>query len=196
MNLEPYSFAFDNAAPPMCMDRRHVEMLHELAMQVPAGGVCVEIGSHRGASTSAFVEALNAGKDFTLHIVEIWPTDSLRRVMAMCSKPDRIIPHYLSSQTFVVKPVDLWFIDGDHRAPAMVDLYNALACEAGVIAMHDTRAHVAVRGLNGCMGTWLAALALSNHPGRVWHEDCERRPGEWTHRGFGWSCVPNDRGQT
>jgi predicted O-methyltransferase YrrM len=193
MNIEPYLFAFDNEAHPMAMDRRHIEMLHALAMDVPAGGVCVEIGSHRGASTAAFIEALNAGKDFTLHIVEPWPTDDLRRVLSMCGKPDRIIPHYLASQTFVVKPVDLWFIDGDHRVPALIDLYNALACEARVIAMHDTKAHVATSDTNDCMGAWLAALALSNHPDRVWFEDCEKRPGEWTHRGFGWSSVPNVR---
>lgn len=186
MNFEKYSFAFENDRnPPWAMDRRHVALLHGLAMAVPAGGKVVEIGCHRGASTAAFVEALNAGADFELHLVEPAPTPDLERVLGLCERRERVSCHARASEGFVLDDVDLWFVDGDHGWPAFEDVLGALCSGASVIAMHDTRSHG--HGISGTWGAARAAWLLRRHPGRRWGEDYEMRPGEWTHRGFGWS---------
>lgn len=195
MDFEKYAFAFEeDRDPPWAMDREHVAMLHALAMQVPDGGTVVEIGSHRGASTSAFVEALNKGKEFDLWCVELDPRQDLWAVCDLCTKRDDIHVCVADSTDFEIpKQADLVFIDGDHGVQALVDVYHAIEAEARVIAMHDTRSHE--HGIRGCLGAWLAAKMLSQVPERVWDEDCPVVDGRWTHRGFGWSRNGPDVGR-
>jgi hypothetical protein len=187
MKFAPYSFAFDDHNPPLCMDRRHVEDLHNLAMRVPKRGIVVEIGCGRGASTSAFVEALNTGADFQLHVVDPSPRPEFNRVIALCSKIENIVVHQMRSENFRLPACDLWFIDGDHGWPAVADCMNALVSKARVIAMHDTRSYM--HGMKDCFGSYLVAEALRADTARTWDEDAVVRRGEWTHRGFGVSTA-------
>jgi hypothetical protein len=180
MNLSKYDFAHDGFTPPWAIDKRHRSALYAMAMHCT--GNVVEIGCFRGYSTAAFVEALNDGADFTLHLVDLKITDELRRVVSMCSKPDNIVIHETHSTEFRLTCADLWFIDGDHNFAACQDVLNALASNAAIIAMHDTQAHV--HGFTECEGAYVAANALKAFPNRYFTEDSSKREREWTHRGF------------
>jgi hypothetical protein len=86
----------------------------------------------------------------------------------------------------------LVFIDGDHRWPALADLATALALKTPVIAMHDTNSLTA--GIESCWGSEMAASILREAPGRLWSEDKEKREGQHTQRGFGWSVASTKDG--
>lgn len=182
MNLAKYEFAKTPSDWEFCwnMDARHVSALYELALRCT--GNVVEIGCFRGYSTAAFVEALNDGADFQLHLVDVKITDELRRVVSMCSKPENVHIHETHSTSFLMPSADLWFVDADHTWPAVLDVLNALASGARCIAMHDTNAHAA--GFALCEGVSLAAQAIRHHTERFYLEDVKRRICEDTHRGF------------
>lgn len=182
MNLSAYDFTKTPADWPLdwCMDLRHLRIVHDLAMH--ATGNVVEVGCFRGRSTAAFVEALNAGADFHLHLVDIKITPELRRVVEMCWHPDRITVHETHSSDFRLDSASLWLVDADHTWPAVLDVLNALSSGAECILMHDTRAHEC--GFQGCEGAALAAAALRAHRKREWVEDWTTRSNELTHRGL------------
>ena len=141
----------------------------------------MEIGSFRGASTAALVEAVNQGRLSHLHVVEPRPTPELRRVVESCKFPGRVTMHSLSSWELQFTPPDFVFIDGDHEWPAVADTLRALTWGAKVIVMHDTQNHTEFKGT---WGSNLAAALLKQAPGRVIFEDAVRRKGGHTHRGF------------
>lgn len=176
MNFEPYHFTLDREhTPPWHMDPRHVAMLYAV-LEKYRPRKTIEIGSHRGASTAAFVEALNIGIIDHLTCIEPHPTPQLHRVLGMVKQGTaRVIPK--TSDACSLK-ADLVFIDGDHDWPAIHEVARCLALDIPVIAIHDSR------GFYGCGGSALAAAVLREAEGREFEEDFETRPGEWTHRGF------------
>lgn len=181
MSLSDYDFTLESKpGAPMHIDDRHWRILYGIAMKCSRH--VVEIGSFRGRSTSAFVDAINDGAAFNLHLVEPNPSEQLRQVISMCKFPGRITLHKTKSTNWRIPNVDLWFIDGDHGWPAALDALNALVCEPKVIAMHDTRS--ARHGLAHCFGATLVADALISYAQRPSWEDAAVRPGEWTHRGL------------
>ncbi len=182
MNLSKYDFALTPKDWPMAwhMDDMHVRALHYLA-KLCTGNV-VEVGCFRGRSTAAFIEALNEGATFNLHLVDVKITPELRRVVGMCKRPELIHIHETHSGSFLLGGADLWVVDGDHTWPAVLDVLNALASDARCIVMHDTLAHI--EGFAQCEGASLAAEALRHHRSRVCVEDCKRRDGMLTHRGL------------
>lgn len=186
LDLSAYDFTKTPADWPhdWCIDDRHLRIVHDLALQ--ATGNVVEVGCFRGRSTAAFVEALNAGADFHLHLVDIKVTPELRRVVEMCWHPDRITIHETPSRDFRLDSASLWLVDGDHTWPAVLDVLNALSSGAQCILMHDTRAHEV--GFKECEGAALAAAALRARRDRYWREDWTTRLGELTQRGFLASC--------
>ncbi len=195
MNLSKYDFALTPREWDKIwhIDRRHWNALHAMALHCT--GNVVEIGCFRGFSTAAFTEALNAGADFDLHLVDIEVTPQLRRVIALCDKPERIHLHETHSTEFRLLDASLWMIDGDHRFAACQDVLNALASDAGIICMHDTQAHV--QGFTDCEGAYVAANALKAFARRAYIEDfgtldpSKRKHGDWTHRGFLASFAPS-----
>ena len=177
-DFEKYRFAHVGNVMPM--DILHIHALHAACLLV-TGGVAVEIGSYMGASTAALVEAVNLGILAHLHVIEVKPTDSLRRVLALCDFPDRVTLHVKPSWEIDLKRADLVFIDGDHGAACLIDLLTTLAWDARVVAMHDTRTWPR---FNSTWGSHHAANAMRKMPG--WHhvEDAKTRPGMATDRGF------------
>lgn len=190
---------------PWHTDQRHIDILHDLAMGLPPDGHIAEIGSWRGASTSAYVEAMRARPDLTLTCYEIRPTPQLLRVI------DEGGPNVRARVVVVDRPApeamqqgaDLVFIDGDHKAAALADLAVCLALDCGVLALHDTHG-TGPRSRKLAWGSILAADILRRAPDRSYWEDCERREGEYTDRGFmvswhrhetwvSWvnACLPN-----
>jgi hypothetical protein len=163
------------------MDDRHIYALHTAACGEWDGSrIAVEIGSFKGHSTTALVEALNIGKLDHLHVIETSPTDELRAVLSLAD-PNKITLHTVPSWEASISNADFVFIDGDHRWPALLDTLKALAWGAKVICMHDSSAWPK---LPHCWGAWNAAQALKGFEDRTWTEDNESRPGEHTYRGF------------
>jgi hypothetical protein len=169
-DFEKFRFSLCDTAMPM--DEFHIHLLH-LAVSVDTGipasqRVAVEVGSYRGASTSALVEALNKGWIGHLHVVEITPTDSLKRVLALADDPAKVTLHTVPFWEAGIGPCDFVFIDGDHQWPALGDTLHALAAGARVICLHDSRAWPK---LKGCWGSKLG----NARPGVV--RGCRRSPG-------------------
>lgn len=182
-NFSQYAFAHCGSMMPM--DILHIHLLHLTAGldtgTPPGEKVAVEVGSHRGASTAALVEALNLGLIGRLHVVELRENECLSRVLAMAKEPERITWHRRPYWELEIGPADLVFIDGDHKWPAVADTLRALTWGAKVIAMHDSQSYPEI---SGTWGAKLAAGCLKDLPGRTVFEDAERREGMKTERGF------------
>lgn len=168
-----YHIQPDTAAPPMAMDLRHVRMLHQ-AILTAKPRIAAEIGSYKGHSTVAFLEA--PLEEF--HIFEPYPTPEL---IALIAGRQNVHLHTAPIWQSPLRP-DFVFIDGDHDLPALADLAFCLARGVRTIAMHDTRGFST--GLTP-FGSEAAANLLSAMPDRLWQEDSLLREGEWTHRGLG-----------
>lgn len=185
-DFEKYRFA--HCGTNMPMDEMHIQMLHaSVRMMQRSGIVAVEIGSFRGASTSALVEAVNEGLIDHLHVIEIKPTPTLMQVLGLCKFQDKITVHTVPSWQVGIEKADLVFIDGNHGWPALADVLTALRWGASVIGMHDTNAVNC--GHRGCFGSGVGSGILSKMPGRQWFEDKALRPGMRTQRGFGVSAA-------
>lgn len=166
--------------PPWHADLRHIYALHDLARHLPQNGRIVEVGSFRGASTVAFIEAINLRPDLSLDIYEPRPTEELRYAVSRCEYPGKIniFPRPLDADLGGVQ-TDLVFIDADHGWPAFRDLAICLAQDVPLISLHDTA------GLHGSFGSQEAAIILKSAEGRDYIEDAQARPGEATERGLG-----------
>lgn len=164
------------------MDDRHIYMLYREAVSEWEGTrVAVEIGSHKGRSTMALVEALNEGKLDHLHIVEISVKPELLAVLAKVKDKSKFTIHQKPACDCSITRADFVFIDGSHDWWAVSDTLRALAWGAKVICAHDSNAFPRMKS---CWGSHHAAQALKIAKGRTWTEDCLDRPGEHTWRGF------------
>jgi len=180
-DFKPYAFTIaEGQSPPWNMDERHIQMLYKSLRSYAGPFRAVEIGSYRGASTAAFVEAINAGSDMTLLCVEPSPTPELYAVLAHCKRPERIkVFSGCSHECNWQDHCDFLFVDGCHDWPAIYEVGMGLAKNVPVIAMHDTA------GLFECWGSALAFRMLEQSD-RSYVLDNEKREGENTDRGF---CV-------
>lgn len=181
-DFSPYQFTLlQDEKAIWNMDPPHIQVLYELAM-LPGLENVVEIGSFRGASTSAFIQAQKDGACFHLHVVEIRIRPQLRQVLA-AMPGSRWTVYTEPIQDITVPAPDLILIDGDHGTPAVVDTLAALCLGGRIVVMHDSQTHVAVTAKNH-WGAHLAAKLLKGHPGRDWWEDSRHRPGMFTERGL------------
>jgi hypothetical protein len=172
------------------MDARHIYMLHSEATSHWEGDrVAVEIGSFKGRSTTALIEALNMGKLSHLHIVELDIKKELLEVLKLVNDQSKITIHTVPACDTPITRADFVFIDGNHEWWAVSDTLRALAWGAKVICLHDTSAFPRKKG---CWGSHHAAQALKIAKGRTWQEDCADRPEEDTWRGFAVSRLIED----
>ena len=164
------------------MDERHIYALHTAACSDWQGSrIAVEIGSWKGRSTTALIEALNNGRLDHLHIIEIRPTPELHQVITCANDPSKVTLHTVSSWDAKIKNADFVFIDGDHKWAAAFDTLRAITWGAKVICMHDTQAHPRC---GGCWGSAIVGQLMKDDKDWSWEEDCEDRPNEKTFRGF------------
>jgi hypothetical protein len=181
--FEPYRFAKCDSM--MAMDEMHIQLLFLAATlettREKSKRVAVEIGSYRGASTAALIEALNQGYFGHLHVIEIKPTETLRKILAMAKDSSRVTLHTQASWDLDITAADFVFIDGDHKWPAVADTLRAITWGAEVIAMHDSESWPQIPGT---WGAKLAAKCLREMPARTVFEDCQLRGGMQTQRGF------------
>lgn len=143
------------------MDDAEIALLYKLATEVPAGGVIVEIGSFQGKSTialatgakeaGALVWAIDPHEDIQvteqthygmenhaalLQNLTTYHLGDVVRVVALSS--------WAVARAWEDNPIDLLWIDGDHRYEAVKDdfmFWSQRVTTHGKIAMHDTTGH-------------------------------------------------------
>tara|TARA_Y100000361_G_scaffold122978_1_gene115454 strand:+ start:633 stop:1256 length:624 start_codon:yes stop_codon:yes gene_type:complete len=193
MDFKKYEFTLNCDNPDWTTDKRHVAIIYEFLMRADVKRVA-ELGSYTGFSTAAFIEALNNGKDFKLHLSEPRPTPQLKTVISMCKKPDNVVLHTQCGVNFleVWKDFDLVFVDADHSmVGAGADLLMLLKNEIRNVMAHDTNLNSMISNYDG-MGTELLGRVLKIHPDYKVIEDKEKRKNEFTERGFLFASMDDD----
>jgi len=193
MDFTRYEFTLNCDHPNWITDKRHVEIIYEILMRTDMKRIA-EIGAYTGYSTAAFIEAINNGKDFKLHLSEPWPTKQLEAVMSMCKKPDNVVLHTQHGEKFLEdwQDFDLVFVDADHSmAGAGSDLLRILANDVPNVMAHDTNLSEWQSYYDG-KGAELLGRVLKIHPDYKVVEDKEERKGEFTQRGFLFASKDND----
>ena len=181
-DLTPYSKIWD--CPQASVDRRHLFWLYD----VLASGLfhnALEIGCLNGASSTAFVEALNqqAVEHATFCDIDLRP--SLFDVLQRCHVRERI-------RTFGGRSADLLrdrcefdfvFVDGDHRLETVREEVELLLRTKPVCVMaHDTSADPA--GFDHCEGPMYLKWRFQTTPPYLCLEENARRAAEQTCRGM------------
>ncbi len=185
MDFTKYEFTLDCDHPDWITDKRHVEIIFEFLMQTDLQRVA-ELGSYTGFSTAAFIEALNQGKNFKLHLSEISPTKQLRNLISMCDKPDNVVFHEQAGRDVLQKwrDFDLVFVDANHSIEgAGGELLMMLRNNTQNIMAHDTNL-MNLAEQSEAEGSELIAKVLSSHRDYFSIEDKKERKGERTDRGF------------
>lgn len=194
MDFTKYEFTLNCDHPYWITDKRHVEIIFEFLMQTDLQRVA-EIGCYSGFSTAVFIEALNQGKDFKLHLVDTLPTEQVRRVISMCDKPDNVVFHEQAGRDVLQKwsDFDLVFVDGDHSIQgAGSELLMILRNNTPNVMSHDSNLINLTENWGG-EGSELLARALSSHKDYFCLEDKEVREGERTDRGFFFASTEQDK---
>lgn len=177
MNLARWDFTLDRQNhPPWAMDARHIDMI-EAVVRLSGVKRAVEIGSYMGRSTTAFVEASEAGAALEwLGVCDLDPTASLGRVLRQANNLV-IETRWGPSWSVNDWKAELWSIDGDHSPEgAIADVKLSIAGGAQIIVLHDTD-HKAFTGPR------LASEYLKSVFPYFFH-DFEQRPDEETDRGL------------
>lgn len=174
----------------MGMDERHVFILHDILRAFPFHHA-LELGSFWGASTTAFVEAINAGAPMEATICEVEPSESLRAVIGNCRHHDRLRLTRDPSWDVLasVEHFDFILVDANHDMESVsLELKPLLVRRPLCIMAHDTNATAA--GYPKCEGAAHLKKTFAELPGYFGTspyqtiEDCESRGGERTERGL------------
>jgi 16S rRNA G966 N2-methylase RsmD len=194
MDFTKYEFTLDCDHPNWITDKRHVEIIFEFLMQTDLQRVA-ELGCYTGFSTAAFIEALNKGKDFRLHLVDTCPTVQLKKLISMCDKPDNVVFHEQAGRDVLQKwgDFDLVFVDANHSIEgAGGELLMMLRNNTQNIMAHDTNLINLIEKWGG-EGSELIARVLSSHKDYFCLEDKKERVGEKTDRGFFFASRQQDK---
>lgn len=163
---------------PWNIDSRHCSWIRETLRSGRFRKV-LEIGSFRGYSTQAFLDALDCGAIDELHLCEPNPTPELWRLI----RGKRVTLHrYPSVEVLAeIRDYDLVFVDGDHsevNVRAEAELLIDMGC---AVFAHDT----------AMAGPAALKAAMQHHGYRVL-EDNVQRAGERTERGLVFGCWSED----
>ncbi len=184
----PYAFAGPYArcysVPDMAMDPRHVFIVHEI-LKAWRFKNALELGSFCGASSTAFVEAINSGSQMVATFCDTSPTASLWDVVGNCIDPARArVTKDPSYQVLEAdEDFDFVLVDADHTlAGVLPELHRLIVRKPLCVMAHDTSA--TANGYQHAEGAELLKRAFLLHPEYRCIEDAERRDGEQTHRGL------------
>ncbi len=181
-DLNQYQGIWD--CPQGSVDRSHLFWLFDV---LSSGGFqhALEIGCLNGASSTAFVEALNAQAIERATFCDIHLGATFRGVLSRCRLPDRI-------QTFEGRSVELLrqqenfdfvFIDGDHRLETVQEEVELLLRQRPTCLMaHDTNAQAT--GFADCEGPPLLKWRFQTTAPYFCLEDSAFRSGKATQRGM------------
>lgn len=191
-SLLPYEFtdAYSGCYTDVAgaMDPRHVFIVHEILRAWPFQSA-LELGSYHGASSTAFVEAINAGHAMQATFCDVHPRPSLRAVLANGKRNVRLTdaPSWdvLASFDFF----DFVLVDAYHDAESVAKELQCLLVRRPLCIMaHDTNATAA--GYPKCEGAALLKKTIAELPGYLsqpfYHciEDKRVRDRERTERGL------------
>lgn len=195
MPPDPYrwdlAYARCYAVPEVAMDKRHVHIVHDILCGHPFKNA-LEIGSFNGASSTAFVEAINKGSPMTATFCDVQPTHSLMDVARNCRDPRRAKIVGLPSVKVLDGPDDYDFVlvDGRHDAESVAhELMRLIVRKPLCVMAHDTNATEA--GYPLCEGARLLKDTFKSM-GWSWLEDNAHRDGERTERGLFFATQNSD----
>ncbi len=184
-------YSFDNPAyarcyelPQVCMDKRHVYILHDILSAWPFKSA-LEIGSFAGASATAFVEAINRGSRMIATFCDVSVSASLMDVVLSCKTEAQVRVTAQPSWAVLDSKIDFDFIfvDGAHDIDTVtLEVKRLLKRKPLCVMAHDTNATEA--GYSQCEGAAMLAWTFRNHPDYLVLEDNLARPFEQTNRGL------------
>lgn len=170
--------------PPASVDLRHLFWLAD----VLSSGLfqnALEIGCLNGASSTAFVEAINVGRLDRATFCDIDLRDHLKQVLANCRDPSRVTTFWGRSAELLSQPprYDFVFVDGDHRWAAVAEEVDWLVAQQPMCVMaHDTAAEIA--GIPDCGGPQYLKWRFQTLAPYFCLEDNAVRAEEGTFRGM------------
>ena len=193
VNFEKYSESYQAAEHKFwLMDKRHISIIHNIIMCNSFKRI-LQIGIYTGFSSSATFTALDKGKNFDLHLVDLNPEESVQKLIEACDKPDNISVHSMLSSKFwpsLSKKIDLVIIDGGHTIPdSSIDLFYSLENSIQNIISHDSNAWVNPEWGHTCIGSKQIAKILQNDRRFHYLEDKKDRPNESTYRGLVYATM-------
>jgi len=181
-DLTPYPHIWD--CHQASVDRRHLFWMFDILC---AGGFrhALEIGCLNGASSTAFVEAINreALLQATFCDIDIRPT--LRATLDHCRFPDRVrtFEGRSGSMFATQERFDFVFVDGDHRLQTVLrEVDWLLECRPVCVMAHNTNAQAA--GFADCEGPPLLKWRFQVASSYLCLEDNAVRESEATQRGM------------
>jgi hypothetical protein len=174
-----WSFAFtSDTVYPAWMDFRHAFFLYRLVCLGMFRNI-LEVGCYDGASTSAFLQAINDGHNFHLTLCEPYVRPVLVETVSRCNRKPTLVQR--DSLNVIDKSFDLVLVDGDHRTVQVArEVGLCLFHDIATIVAHDTSAF----HIPGCEGSVFLGKVFKNHPDFCCLEDNLKRDGEFTERGF------------
>lgn len=190
----PYAFAGPYAGcyedVDMAMDPRHVFMLHGILSAWPFNHA-LELGCWKGASSTAFVQAMNAGTLQTATFCDTMLQDSMNSVLKNCNRPVRFEERNSWDVLSEPTPYDFIFVDANHDVGSVTQELRWLNERKPLCVMgHDTNATAA--GYGYAEGAKLLKDTFQSKPEYLCIEDALHRHGEQTHRGLFLATTDED----
>jgi hypothetical protein len=188
----PYDFvgayAGCNELPEVAMDRRHIFIMHEVLKTWPFESA-LEIGSFNGASSTAFVEAINSGEGLgqsgIATFCDVSVSASLMDVAGNCRDLSRVrvTPQPSWAVLDSALPFDFVLVDAAHDIDSVsIEVRKLLARRPLCVMAHDTSATDA--GYSRCEGAAMLKRTFMGLRGYRSIEDNVKREGERTERGL------------
>lgn len=119
------------------MDNTHVMILFNLLLAYPYKKV-LEVGSHRGFPTMAFIEAINMGCTFEVHFCD---TNFEKSVYDICEGYKQIYLHNMRSVDYlaIAEYIDFALLDSSHISEDVEDEFEyLLMIDIQSVLLHDT----------------------------------------------------------
>lgn len=190
-NPEAVPYTFDGlyqrcyAMPQVAVDRRHVYTLFEV-LNLGVVNHAVEIGCAFGASSTAFVEAMNRNSGLKSSFIDPITQQSFLDVLNRSRNGTFQVYRETSVEALMrIETFDFIFVDGLHDLLSVykeMHLIEQMRERLLIIAAHDTSA--TAHGYPAAEGAeWLKREVMLDWG---WHciEDAQKRDGEETHRGL------------
>lgn len=184
--IKKYSFLYKN--PSWAIDIRHLMILYNILMNINLKRV-IEIGSHYGVSSTAFIETLKIKKNIEIHFCDTKITKTLKLISKEGMLSGNIFLHEEDSLSFLKNKIkfDFAFIDSFHISEQTIGEFELLS-SIGIknIMLHDTNTENSTNIDNALFfdGPPIIANRLKSSP--QWHciEDKIERNLENTERGL------------